>query len=384
MVNNSLSVLIIQRILPEYRIKFFSELSQFLQKYDISLRVIYGQEYPGTVPKTQKTDEPWSCFAENRYFNLHGTRLVWQPVLKDIINADLIIVEQSNSLIINYFVLFLRFLGVKKVAFWGHGRNMQSGNKSSFSENLKRILIGSVDWWFAYTGNSVEWVANTGFPVSKITNVQNAIDTSSFKLAIEQVTAEQLTNIKNHLGIISDEVLLYCGGMYADKKLNFLIDACHQLKAIRPELHIVFIGNGPQQYLVENEAKNSHWLHYVGPIFGSERAAYFKLSKALLMPGLVGLSIVDSFVASTPLFTTNIPIHSPEIDYLENNVNGVMTEPNVSDYVNALNKFLSNTTLQEKLCAGCIASAEKYTLSNMVVNFASGIIECLKGRSRVN
>jgi glycosyltransferase involved in cell wall biosynthesis len=384
MPKQSLSVLIIQRILPEYRIKFFSELSQFLEKHDVSLRVVYGQEYPGTVPKTQKTDEEWSCFAENMYFNLQGTRLVWQPVIKYIINADLIVVEQSNSLLINYFVLFMRFLGVKKVAFWGHGRNMKSGNKSSFSEMLKRIFIGSVDWWFAYTGTSVEWVANTGFPISKITNVQNAIDTSSFKQAIEQVTAEQLTNIKNHLSIVSDEVLLYCGGMYADKKFGFLFDVCHQLKAIRPELHVVFIGSGPQQYLVENEAKSNSWIHYIGPMFGSVRAVYFKLSKALLMPGLVGLSIVDSFVASTPLFTTNIPGHGPEIDYLENNVNGVMTDPNVTDYVNALNEFLSNTTLQEKLCDGCIASAEKYTLSNMVGNFASGIIECLKGRSRVN
>jgi hypothetical protein len=34
----------------------------------------------------------------------------------------------------------------------------------------------------------------------------------------------------------------------------------------------------------------------------------------------------------TPIITTNYPFHSPEIDYLENGINGLVAENNIEDY----------------------------------------------------
>ena len=42
-------------------------------------------------------------------------------------------------------------------------------------------------------------------------------------------------------------------------------------------------------------------------------APYLYVSKLLLMPGLVGLSVMDSFVGTCPLVTTDVAVHSPEI-----------------------------------------------------------------------
>jgi hypothetical protein len=55
------------------------------------------------------------------------------------------------------------------------------------------------------------------------------------------------------------------------------------------------------------------------------------------MPGLVGLVIIDNFVTQLPMFTTdnNNNIHSPEVSYLQNDVNGVMTANTLDDYVDA-------------------------------------------------
>lgn len=373
------TVLIIQRILPEYRIKFFSDLADQLNGHNIRLQVAYGQEYPGTVPRTQTTNESWAHKIKNHYLGFLGKRLVWQPVLSKLFSADLIIIEQSNSLLINYIVLILRALHLKKVAYWGHGRNMQATTTNSISERLKKRLIGSVDWWFAYTNNSVQWIVDTGFPLQKITDVQNTIDTRSFADALQKVTDSKINSIKQELNINSDNVLLYCGGMYADKKLDFLLDSCQRLKLLVTDLVLIFIGSGPEQALIENAAKNFEWIYFVGPKFGEERAAYFKISKALLMPGLVGLSIVDSFIASTPIFTTDIPIHSPEIEYLINEYNGVITAANTQDYADALCKYLNSESSQSNLISGCEESAKKYTLANMVNNYSAGVISCLKG-----
>jgi L-malate glycosyltransferase len=97
----------------------------------------------------------------------------------------------------------------------------------------------------------------------------------------------------------------------------------------------------------------------------------------LLMPGLVGLVIVDSFVTCLPMFTTDTPIHSPEIAYLIQGVNGVMTPYAVEAYSRAVAEYLKNEAMQVALREGCSRSATIYTLENMVDNFTQGIKKCL-------
>ena len=46
----------------------------------------------------------------------------------------------------------------------------------------------------------------------------------------------------------------------------------------------------------------------------------------MINPGLVGLSIIDSFAAGIPIITTTSKIHSPEISYLQHNYNGLILE----------------------------------------------------------
>lgn len=372
------TVLIIQRILPEYRIKFFSDLADQLNGHNIHLQVAYGQEYPGTVPRTQITNESWAHKIKNHYLGFLGKRLVWQSVLPKLFRADLIIIEQSNSLLINYIVLILRALHLKKVAYWGHGRNMQATTPNSISEQIKKRLIGSVDWWFAYTKNSVQLIVDTGFPLQKITDVQNAIDTSSFANALQKITDGQVNSIKQELNINSDNILLYCGGMYADKKIDFLLDACLYIKNHVSDLNVIFIGSGPNQNIVLEASNQYPWLHYIGPKFGNDRVVYFRISKALLMPGVVGLSIVDSFVSNIPLFTCDVIGHGPEIAYLSNNVNGVITKPVIEEYSEKLIEFLIKDELQKTLKKGCQDSAKIYTLDRMVINYCAGIVNCFK------
>ena len=255
---------------------------------------------------------------------------------------------------------------------------MQAVSSHSCREALKRKLINSVDWWFAYTKMSAVSVMAGGFSQDHITVVQNAIDTTSLTQAAATVTAEQLDMLRTELGIqTTDHVCVFCGGMYADKKLDFLIEACAAIHARVPSFHVVLIGNGPEQDKVEAAAARWPWVHYVGPVYGPERVAYFKLGSALLMPGLVGLAIVDSFVTETPIFTTDLPLHSPEVAYLQDGINGMMTGFAVDAYANAVAAYLEDGAAQEKLKRGCAESAGMYTLDNMVANFAAGIKNCL-------
>ena len=45
----------------------------------------------------------------------------------------------------------------------------------------------------------------------------------------------------------------------------------------------------------------------------------------MALPSHVGLSIIDGFAAGLPVLVANFDNHCPEIAYLEENVNGLMT-----------------------------------------------------------
>jgi glycosyltransferase involved in cell wall biosynthesis len=95
------------------------------------------------------------------------------------------------------------------------------------------------------------------------------------------------------------------------------------------------------------------------------------------MPGLVGLAILDAFTASLPMATTDVPIHSPEIEYLEGGRNGLVTEHNVEAYAQAMVSLLSDRNRLKALQEGAASSGRIYTIENMVERFRRGIVVCL-------
>jgi len=85
---------------------------------------------------------------------------------------------------------------------------------------------------------------------------------------------------------------------------------------------------------------------------------------------------VDSFALETPIITTTNPFHGPEIDYLDNGKNGLITNDNIEDYSSKVIETLKNGSYLS-LIDGCKLSAEKITLEVMVNNFKEGILSCL-------
>jgi glycosyltransferase involved in cell wall biosynthesis len=189
----------------------------------------------------------------------------------------------------------------------------------------------------------------------------------------------QLEHIKRKLCIKGKRVCIDTGGMYPEKRLNFLLNACDKIKDMVPDFEMIFIGAGPDDGKIKTAAKKVEWIHYPGPKFNDEKVPYFMMSKLFLMPGLVGLAVLDSFALETPLVTTDLPYHSPEIDYVVDGVSGVIVrEPyDSSVYAARVSYLLKNDKAREKLVSGCRAARGKYTIEEMVKRFAEGIMKAL-------
>jgi glycosyltransferase involved in cell wall biosynthesis len=371
------TVSIIQTRLTHYRVPLFQKLRESLDNCDINLNLIHGH---AKGPEAKRNDDgylDWAIQVDNLSLKLCGSELLWQPALKYLNNSDLIVVTQENRILLNYFLLARKHLNHQKIAFWGHGKNFQIANPSHPKELFKRFFLNKPDWWFAYTALTEKILLNAQYPASKITVLNNAIDTSEISFFAKSITEEKLCSLRNDLGITGKHVGIFCGSLYAGKKIAILIAAAQQIRAKINDFQLVVIGAGPDEYLVKEAAKTLPWIHHVGPCFGYEKALFMKLGQVFLLPYMAGLAILDSFTLGIPVVTMIDGNHGPEIAYLRSEKNGIITGNSIGDYANAICTLFNNQEKHSAIVNQCLADAKLYTIENMVNNFAKGILACL-------
>lgn len=372
-------VVIIQRVLTHYRIPFFEKLRSYLLDQGILLDVVYGDPYGAEARKRDTGVLEWGRPIKNRVLRVAQRELTWQPCLKLLRGADLVIVEQASRLLLNYLLFVGQRLGGPKVALWGHGQNLNAPVASRTGEAVKRALSRQPHWWFAYNDFSAQIVSRLGFPPERITSVQNTIDVTTLREQRQRITEMDVAKVRERLGLVGRNVGIFSGGLYAEKRIEFMFAAAHEARALLPDFELIVIGAGPEEALVAETAQRTDWIHWVGPLFDEEKAAHFAVARVVLMPGLVGLAVMDSFALEVPMITVDLPSHSPEIEYLLDGINGLKLESGAtaSEYAHVVHDLLRDEALHERLREGCRRAAETYTLEAMVERFAKGVIAAL-------
>jgi glycosyltransferase involved in cell wall biosynthesis len=369
------NVLFINKVLPQYRVDFFNQLKSELIRHDVELHLIYGKANKTDALKKDEVEIKWAQCIPNRRLRFGKSEILWQPYIKYLNDKDLILVQTENKLFLNYYLILARHFTKSKLGFWGPAKNMREEN-DTWPNRFRFLFLKKCDWWFGYTTGVKKFLMERNFPEERITVVQNAIDTHKLRKDYFEVTEMEISELKSQLGIKGNNTALFCGSMYKGKSLDFILEACHKIKKDIPDFNMIFVGSGVEAVKAFEASKKFSWIHYVGTRFGRERVMFFKISAVQLMPRLVGLAILDSFAMETPIITTSNPFHGAEIDYLENGINGIMTEDDVNEYSNVVIQLLKTERYRE-LLPGCKTSAEKYTTEAMVENFKNGILSAL-------
>ena len=375
-----IKVVIYQYRLLHYRVELFNSLRKEIAKSDVQLVLVYGQASEKEAKRKDEAKLAWGVRVLNRFMNISDVDIMWQPVSDHIKDAGLCIFMQENRILSNYYLMLMRFFHGYKVAYWGHGLNYQSYQPTGLREKWKNWLLKRVDWWFAYTDITVKLLLDAGFDDKKITNLENAIDVTGFQNDLNSVTTEEMATVKADLSIPPNaRVAIFCGSLYPEKKIDLLLASADKINEQVESFHLIVIGDGPSFPVLAAAAKSRPWLHCVGVKKGHDKAVLYKLGLVQLNPGLVGLHILDAFSAGLPMITTSTAMHSPEIAYLKNGINGVVVDGDSDkDYSAAVVNLLNDDECRQEISSACLAAAQHYTVENMVDNFSSGIISCLK------
>lgn len=360
-----------QEHIPHYRIPFYESLKDRCVKQMIDLEVIYSpQASIAAIPG----DLNWAKKVKSR--KICG--FTFQQLPRSVWKGDLIIVPQETKYFMTYFLLLWYSVSRRKIGMWGHGRDFQTENSNSLKNKFKRWLSRRVDWWFAYNARSVEVVKDLGYPPDQITSVKNSINVTEIKNARDYVSDEQLDELRGSLGIKTENVAIFTGRFSEIKRTAFLLETAQLIRQKIPDFHLILIGKGSLQNLVNEACNKNNWIHSVGVKNDEEKVPFWMISKLLLMPGAVGLVVLDTFALGVPMLTTDIPNHGPEIAYFKDGVHGIIVKRNdpVAYAQGVVNLFRSPAQLAS-MKAACLAEGDEFSTELMASNFAKGINEVL-------
>ena len=360
-----------------YRGPFNERLRQVLSQNNVEYTVIYSDLGDRRRFKNDTIEIPWGK-------KVTITRLPfdfeYQNALKEVLKYDLVIIQQENKLAINYVMNILSVLRIKNVAFFGHGRNFQSRNPRSLSERFKRFWATKVNWWFGYTEETRRHIESLGFRSDRITVFNNAVDTNKVREQIDSVTPLRLEHLRSELSVDREHVGVFVGSLYTDRRLRFLIESSDIVRSILPSFTLIIVGGGNELPIVMELAESRPWVKIMGPRFDIEKIELMMLGKVFLMPGLVGLAVVDAGAAGLPTITTAFPYHSPEIAYIEDGENGIIVQDWKSSkaYADAVVEILSNNTRRLAMSDAARAMANLISVEAMASRFAEGVISAIK------
>ncbi len=365
-------ILLVQRRMTHYRIPFFEILKNLMLHKNIELIIAYGDSTLEEYKKNDSEKLNWGVSLKTHYF--FNGKICWQPFSHLVKDVDAIVITHENKLIFNLIPQW--FWKSKKIILWGHGENLQKENPD-WRDAFKRITANKADWWLAYTDMSVPLIKKSGFPIERITVLNNTIDTKEFQNHLSSVSKNKILELRNQYDIAGDNIGIFIGSLYEEKRIDFLIDSALKIREKLPDFELIIAGDGKLRAFVEQQSFIYPWIHYVGAIKGIDKAILLSISKIMLNPGLVGLGILDSFLSHTPMITTNCGIHSPEVVYLSHMNNGIMTNNDLDEYSETAIEVLLDPSLLDKLSEGCKVAGAQYTLDNMAINFTNGVLAAL-------
>lgn len=374
------TVVLFQYRLFHYRVELFELLRKRLSIAGIRFELVYGDAFGKEKMKRDEGVLDWGQRVGNLYFPIKEKKdLCWQPLPRSIAHPDLVIFMQENRLLANYYWMLRGLLGHTRTAFWGHGQDFQSRAPGGIRERWKHATINAVDWWFAYTPITVEVLKKRGFPLERVTLLNNAIDIKGFCSDADEISDSRLAQLRAQLHIPRHaRVGLFCGSIYPDKKPELLVQAADLIRAEAPDFHLVVIGDGQSADCIRAAALTRPWLHPVGARHGREKAACFRLAEFVLNPGSVGLHVLDAFALGLPMITTANALHGPEIHYLQHGVTGLVSSDRPAEYAGCALALLRDPQLAQRMRIACLAASAEYTVENMATRFANGIVQCMR------
>lgn len=256
---------------------------------------------------------------------------------------NVIILQDGVKILSNYLILLSTVLDKKKIVWYTHGENRQAENGSIPSKIIERIRLGYLKRGaalIAYSRGVKDRLVEKGIPGEKVFVARNTLDVDRLFALHHGTKTEDLQAVRNQLGLQGKMVITFIGRFVPEKKVDCFLELfAHLQKAGKNDIAGLLIGKGPllEKYRKQAGEARLKNVRFLGAMSLSRASKYLMLSDFVFVPGMTGLAIVHAFSFGVPYVTLDLPIHSPEIEYLRPGENGLLlSTENYKEKISAL------------------------------------------------
>ncbi|MDQ3019390.1 MAG: glycosyltransferase [Bacteroidota bacterium] len=324
-------ILILQRILPHYRVGFFKK---FCEKFQ-GTKIIYGQPYNfEPLQNAASLNEDYFIEKKNYYFDKAG-RIFLSGVYTHIFKyRPEIIISVFNVGNLNIYILFILKKFFKfKIILWSFGYDPLKGFNPGkrFADKVRLFLSQRADAVIFYWGQGRSIAAKFSKKTEHYFVAPNTLDTVRQIELKERFDMTGKEKIKPELGVKEKFHFVYVGRLLKDKQVDLLLKAFAIIENEKHDCRLTIIGDGPES---ENLKKLSNELElqnifFAGEILDEETTGkWIYISEAFIMPGRLGLSVVHAFCYGTPVISMKKEnfFHGEGVGYLKDSVNGFLVK----------------------------------------------------------
>ncbi|WP_272027024.1 glycosyltransferase [Kocuria rosea] len=225
----------------------------------------------------------------------------------------------------------------------------------------------AADHVFAYTAGGRNYAFDAGIDPDKLTTVMNSLDTSALEQSRRTLSSEHVRTFAARFGIDPARTLSFIGGLDESKRIRFLAEVLDDLWRRDKSVRFLIGGAGPQKSLLKSAFDRGQAVD-TGYLDTDGKALVMSASRAVVMPGRIGLIAVDALVMQRPVITTDWSYHAPEAEYLSEERSRFTSADDPLSFANTILRVLEmEPSLHEK------ADWVYPTLAQMVDNFAEGV-----------
>jgi glycosyltransferase involved in cell wall biosynthesis len=352
------TVLVLQEQVLPYRVPFFRFLADELGSRDLDLRVVSSS----VLPKVDELGFPHQRVLPSRGgLSALGTIYRERP-------AVLVLPHSGRFAPVATTTRLLQSHGRKQL-FWGMGLARRYGEAAARdrrppAEAVRRLMLSTCDHYLSYTEISTTYLLNRGYEAARITTLNNAVEALATP---EQAMTAQRVPFQ----------ALFVASLVEDKEPLAAVAIVDRLRHLAPGASLHIVGDGPLRPQCEQAANGLEWVHYHGPKRGQGLRELALSSGIAIIPGRVGLALLEMASAGLPMATFAASRHGAEIAYLKDGINGIFLSGEIDAAAKELGTLLTDLPALERMRNEALGTASKYTIRRMAANFADGVTASL-------
>ncbi|TWU55490.1 glycosyltransferase family 4 protein [Rubripirellula reticaptiva] len=368
------TLLIRQRSLPSYRVPLFERIGKMCRRLVVVTSKLPTED--SMIETDQLVNGDW-IRLQGRSLGKGVTLVYWQSGLKKTlksVSADAIITEANPRFVDTGLLKRWSRDNECPILGWGLGTTNFFGHGYANLRNWRRArTLRQFDALIAY-GSVAKQQYCDGFGISpdcvfvahNATSDTPSLGADALRERCESMAATPFT-------------VLTIGRLIANKNLELLIDAAHQLKERGLLIQVVMVGDGSHREALQAHAKRLDVAAFFpGHLEGSQLETVARQAHLFVLPGLGGLAIQQAMAFGLPVIVSQAD--GTETD-LVRPTNGWQVPPNDASMIaNAIESAAADRpgTTQKAVESLRIAS-EEINLSTM----ATKMIEAVNQTSRI-